>query len=54
MGAIGVQLEPAAWSHINQPAGSELNFDGTWTILWWYRRLFWEAGVLGQVLYLEA
>jgi hypothetical protein len=21
---------------------------------WWYRRLFWEAGVLGQVLYLEA
>jgi SagB-type dehydrogenase family enzyme len=20
---------------------------------WWYRRLFWEAGVLGQVLYLE-
>jgi hypothetical protein len=21
---------------------------------WWYRRLFWEAGVLGQVLYLAA
>lgn len=21
---------------------------------WWWRRLFWEAGVLGQVLYLEA
>jgi hypothetical protein len=21
---------------------------------WWYRRLFWEAGSLGQVLYLEA
>ena len=21
---------------------------------WWYRRLFWEAGVLGQTLYLEA
>src|SRR5205807_5800413 len=21
---------------------------------WWYRRLFWEAGVLGQVLYLGA
>src|SRR4029453_18873542 len=21
---------------------------------WWYRRFFWEAGVLGQVLYLEA
>jgi len=21
---------------------------------WWYRRLFWEAGVLGQVLYLES
>jgi hypothetical protein len=21
---------------------------------WWYRRLFWEAGVVGQVLYLEA
>lgn len=21
---------------------------------WWYRRLFWEAGVLGQVLYLQA
>jgi hypothetical protein len=21
---------------------------------WWYRRWFWEAGVLGQVLYLEA
>jgi nitroreductase len=21
---------------------------------WWYRRLFWESGVLGQVLYLEA
>jgi SagB-type dehydrogenase family enzyme len=21
---------------------------------WWYRRLFWEAGVLGQMLYLEA
>jgi SagB-type dehydrogenase family enzyme len=21
---------------------------------WWYRRLFWEAGVLGQVLYLDA
>jgi SagB-type dehydrogenase family enzyme len=21
---------------------------------WWYRRLFWEAGTLGQVLYLEA
>ncbi len=21
---------------------------------WWYRRLFWEAGVLGQVIYLEA
>jgi hypothetical protein len=21
---------------------------------WWYRRLHWEAGVLGQVLYLEA
>jgi hypothetical protein len=21
---------------------------------WWYRRLFWECGVLGQVLYLEA
>jgi hypothetical protein len=21
---------------------------------WWYRRLFWEAGVLGQALYLEA
>lgn len=21
---------------------------------WWYRRLFWEAGALGQVLYLEA
>ena len=21
---------------------------------WWYCRLFWEAGVLGQVLYLEA
>jgi hypothetical protein len=21
---------------------------------WWYRRLFWEAGVIGQVLYLEA
>lgn len=21
---------------------------------WWYRRLFWEAGILGQVLYLEA
>ena len=21
---------------------------------WWYPRLFWEAGVLGQVLYLEA
>jgi SagB-type dehydrogenase family enzyme len=21
---------------------------------WWYRRLFWEAGMLGQVLYLEA
>jgi len=22
--------------------------------VWWYRRLFWEAGVLGHVLYLEA
>jgi SagB-type dehydrogenase family enzyme len=21
---------------------------------WWYRRLFWEAGILGQVLYMEA
>ena len=21
---------------------------------WWYRRLFWESGLLGQVLYLEA
>lgn len=21
---------------------------------WWYRRLFWEAGILGQALYLEA
>ena len=21
---------------------------------WFYRRLFWEAGVIGQVLYLEA
>jgi hypothetical protein len=21
---------------------------------WWYRALFWEAGLLGQVLYLEA
>ncbi len=21
---------------------------------WWYRRLHWEAGILGQVLYLEA
>ncbi len=21
---------------------------------WWYRRLFWETGVIGQVLYLEA
>jgi len=21
---------------------------------WWYRRLFWEAGILGQVLYLQA
>jgi hypothetical protein len=21
---------------------------------WWYRRLHWEAGLLGQVLYLEA
>jgi hypothetical protein len=21
---------------------------------WWYRRLFWEAGILGHVLYLEA
>lgn len=21
---------------------------------WWYRRLFWEAGMLGQILYLEA
>jgi hypothetical protein len=21
---------------------------------WWYRRLFWEAGVLGQALYLGA
>ena len=21
---------------------------------WWYRRLFWEAGMIGQVLYLEA
>ena len=21
---------------------------------WWYPRLFWEAGLLGQVLYLEA
>jgi hypothetical protein len=21
---------------------------------WWYRRLFWEAGLIGQVLYLEA
>jgi hypothetical protein len=21
---------------------------------WWYRRLFWEAGTVGQVLYLEA
>ena len=21
---------------------------------WWYRRLFWEAGAVGQVLYLEA
>ena len=21
---------------------------------WWYRRLFWETGVLGQVLYMEA
>jgi hypothetical protein len=21
---------------------------------WWYRRLFWESGILGQVLYLEA
>lgn len=21
---------------------------------WWYRRLFWEAGVIGQVIYLEA
>ena len=21
---------------------------------WWYRRLFWEAGLVGQVLYLEA
>lgn len=21
---------------------------------WWYRRLFWEAGIVGQVLYLEA
>jgi SagB-type dehydrogenase family enzyme len=24
------------------------------TCAWWYRRLFWEAGVVGQVLYLEA
>jgi len=22
--------------------------------VWWYRRLFWESGVLGQVLYMEA
>jgi hypothetical protein len=21
---------------------------------WWYRRLFWEGGVLGQALYMEA
>src|SRR5207247_1531737 len=21
---------------------------------WWYRHLYWEAGILGQVLYLEA
>jgi hypothetical protein len=21
---------------------------------WWYRRLFWESGIVGQVLYLEA
>jgi hypothetical protein len=21
---------------------------------WWYRRLYWEAGSIGQVLYLEA
>jgi hypothetical protein len=21
---------------------------------WWYRRLFWESGLLGQMLYLEA
>src|SRR4029453_16264782 len=21
---------------------------------WWYRRLFWECGLIGQVLYLEA
>jgi len=21
---------------------------------WWYRKLFWESGLLGQVLYLEA
>jgi SagB-type dehydrogenase family enzyme len=30
--------------------GDTLRRDGPW----WYRRLFWEAGVLGQALYLEA
>lgn len=28
--------------------------DGLAEGAWWYRRLFWEAGILGQVLYLEA
>jgi SagB-type dehydrogenase family enzyme len=46
----------------------EIAADGTFTLgmvadyervleergAWWYRRLFWEAGVLGQALYLEA
>jgi SagB-type dehydrogenase family enzyme len=30
--------------------GDVIRTDGPW----WYRRLFWESGVLGQVLYLEA
>jgi hypothetical protein len=36
--------------------GMIAEFSGTIETMgaWWYRRLFWESGVLGQVLYLEA
>jgi SagB-type dehydrogenase family enzyme len=36
--------------------GMLADFEGSIEFMgaWWYRRLFWESGILGQVLYLEA